>query len=397
MNSTPVQTPGPASARLESVDLLRGLVMVIMALDHTRDFFHVGALHGIDPGNLAVTTPALFFTRWVTHFCAPIFSFLAGTGIYLAAQRGKSKSELSRFLVTRGLWLIFIELTYGYWAMNFSFGLHFNLALVLWQLGWSMIVLGALIHLPLWAIATFGLTLILGHNAFDAVRPQSWGSFAWLWQVLHVQSIIRVTPSFTLLIAYPLIPWLGVMATGYAFGSVYQLDAATRRTWLIRLGLALTMAFVLLRFSNLYGDPGKWAAQPQTGFTLISFLNLAKYPPSLLFLLMTLGPGMIFLGLFDGATPEKLKCLLVFGRVPFFYYFLHFTLIHALAALWHQLQYGRADLGTIGAAPAPPGAGDSLPVVYLIWIGVVLAVYPVCRWFAELKRRRRDLTWLSYL
>ncbi len=370
--------------------------MVVMALDHTRDFFHFGSLHGLDPTDLARTTPAIFLTRWITHFCAPIFSFLAGVGVFLLAGRGKSKPALSRFLITRGLWLIFIELTVCYWAMTFLLGLHFNIALVLWQLGWSMIVLAGLIYLPLWAIAGFGLALILGHNALDHIKPASWGSLAWLWQVLHVQSIIRVTHKFTLLIAYPLVPWLGVMAVGYTFGSFYRLEPAVRKKRFLALGLGLTAAFVLLRGSNLYGDPLKWAVQPRPGFTLLSFFDCAKYPPSLCFLLMTLGPGIFALGLLEGRTPVLLRPFPVFGRVPFFFYVLHLPLAHALAALLHQVQWGRWDLGTIGAAAAPPNAGIGLVATYAAWLLVVAAMYPACRWFADLKRRRHD-TWLSYL
>ena len=397
MNSTPVQTSGSASTRLESIDLLRGLVMVVMALDHTRDFFHYGALQGVNPLDLSQVTPWVFFTRWITHYCAPTFSFLAGTGIFLAAQRGQSKGTLSRFLITRGLWLILFELIVGYWIISFSLGLHFNLALVLWQLGWSMIVLAALIHLPLWAIATFGLALIVGHNAFDAVKPQSWGTFAWLWKTLHVTAPIQVTPSFTLFIAYPLIPWLGVMAAGYSFGAFYKLESAKRKKWLLRLGLGLTLAFVLLRYANFYGDPRPWSAQPRSGFTFLSYLNVTKTPPSLCFLLMTLGPGIFLLGLLDGCTPALLKPFLVFGRVPFFYFAAHLLLAHGLGALTNLVLCGRWDLGTIGAEPAPPTAGVSLLATYAAWLLVVALMYPACHWFAELKRRRRDLTWLSYL
>lgn len=369
--------------------------MVVMALDHTRDFFHFGAIHGIDPGDLARTTPWIFFTRWITHFCAPVFSFLAGTGVFLAAMRGKTKRELTWFLVTRGLWLIFLELTYGYFVLTFSLGLHFNIALVLWSLGWSMIVLAALIHLPLWAIATFGLTLIAGHNALDGVQPEQLGAWSGLWRVLHVQGLVRVAPGFMLFVAYPLIPWIGVMACGYVFGAVFRLESAIRRKWLVSLGLGLTAAFVLLRLGNIYGDPRPWSAQPHASFTVISFLNCAKYPPSLSFLLMTLGPALLVLGLLEGRTPALLKPVLIFGRVPLFYYLIHFPLVHALAALLHWHQWGRPDLAS-GAQNPPAGAGVSLLVVYAAWLLVVVAVYPACRWFAELKRRRRD-AWLSYL
>lgn len=399
MNVPSASTTPPLATRLnriESVDLLRGLVMVVMALDHTRDFFHFGAIHGLDPTNPATTTPLIFLTRWITHFCAPVFSFLAGTGAFLMVLRGKTPRELSWFLVTRGLWLIVIELTYGYLVLTFSLGLHFNIALVLWSLGWSMIVLAALIRLPLWAIAAFGLTLIVGHNAFDHVNPDHLGAWSGLWRILHVQGLVRFSPSFLLFVAYPLVPWIGVMACGYAFGAVFKLEAAAREKWLIGLGLCLTAAFVLLRLGNFYGDPRPWSVQARPGFTVLSFLNTAKYPPSLSFLLMTLGPSILVLGWLENPVPAWLRRVLVFGRVPLFYYLLHLPVVHALAAALHWFQWGRPGLAS-GATNPPPNAGVGLITVYLVWALVVVAVYPACRWFAGLKGRRRDLPWLSYL
>lgn len=389
--------PTPAS-RIESVDVLRGLIMVAMALDHTRDYFHWGAIHGHNPLDLATASPWLFFTRWITHYCAPVFCFLAGTGVFLAAARGRSKRELSWFLLTRGAWLVVLELTFVNWAgWNFAIDLHSNWGLVLWSLGWSMIVLAGLVHLPVWAVASFGVAMIAGHNALDGIKPESWGAWAWLWQVLHVSGPIQVTPGFTFFVGYPLIPWIGVMAAGYGFGVVFRWEPDVRRRWLWWAGVGVTLAFVLLRLSNSYGNRGPWTPQPDFLRTLFSFVNCTKYPPSLCYLLMTLGPALIVLALLERPTPRWLRPFLVFGRVPFFYYLLHIPLIHGLAVIGNLVRFGQASFGPVflGTSHPPPDAGFGLPVVYLVWLAVVVALYPACAWFAELKRRRRD-AWLSY-
>jgi uncharacterized membrane protein len=392
-------------ARLHSVDLLRGLVMVIMALDHVRDFFHVYA-KSLDPLDPTKTYAALFFTRWVTHFCAPTFVFLAGTGAFLSTARGKTKPELARFLLTRGLWLILLELTLVRlgWFFNFDYSLLF--VQVIWAIGWSMIVLGGLIFLPLRAIAAVGLLMIFTHNAFDGVRSQSFGQMKWLWVVLHEQNILSPARGVVMLFAYPLIPWVGVMAVGYAFGEILRLERERRRKILFTLGAACVVLFVALRALNVYGDPNPWATQKDAWFTLLSFLNTSKYPPSLLFLLMTLGPSILALALFDrepGREPGLLaRPFIVFGRVPMFYYLLHVPLMHLVAVVFAYVKYGRAEWLFLNWPPPgqpqlePPDYGYNLLVVYAVWIGVVIALYPLCRWFAGIKARRRD-AWLSYL
>jgi uncharacterized membrane protein len=395
-----------ARARLYSVDALRGLVMVIMALDHVRDFFHVYA-KSFDPLDPSKTWTALFFTRWVTHFCAPTFVFLAGTGAFLSTRRGRTKKELSRFLLTRGLWLILLELTLVRFGWFFNFDYHFLFVQVIWAIGWSMIVLAGLVHLPVRAIAAFGLAMIFLHNALDRIQAADFGSLRWLWVVLHETNIIMPRPGVLFLAAYPLIPWVGVMAAGYAFGELLMLERERRRRILLRLGGACIALFVVLRALNIYGDPLRWSSQPRgTWFTLLSFLNTQKYPPSLLFLLMTLGPSIIALALFDragGREPGALmRPFVVFGRVPMFYYLLHVPLMHLVAVVFSLARYGRADWLFMnwplpGQPPLEPqGYGYNLWVVYAVWLGVVVALYPVCRWFAEVKQRRRD-AWLSYL
>ncbi len=393
----PTPNPPAPAARLDSVDLLRGLVMIVMALDHTRDFFHSSAIQGINPLDLARTTPWIFLTRFITHYSAPTFMFLAGTGAYLSIMRGKSKRELSWFLVTRGFWLIFLELTLLMW-----FGWEFAITptsytfATLWALGWAMITLAGLIHLPLRVICLFGLTLILGHNALDGIKPESWGAWAPLWMVLHAGGNFTIAGKIQLFAFYPLIPWIGVMAAGYSFGAIYRWESARRRTWLLRLGTALILGFVLLRFSNLYGNPSLWAPQKNAVFTVLSFINCAKYPPSLLYLCMTLGPGLILLAWFERGTPAWLKPALVFGRVPMFYYLLHIPLIHALAVLMNWFRFGGGNFAAVRVHDAPPpDAGVGLIWVYVVWLAVVIGLYPLCKWFADLKRRRRDV-WLSY-
>jgi uncharacterized membrane protein len=379
--------------RIESVDLLRGIVMILMAIDHSRDFF--GNL-GVNPTDPATTTVALFFTRWITHFCAPTFFFLAGTGAFLASRR-KSRGELSQFLFTRGLWLIFLELvvcrSLG-WQFNFNY--HLVLLIVLWALGWSMITLSALVYLPAWVVTTFGVVLIVGHNLFDSVQSTSW----W-WSILHVPNVLVRKPGFTLFELYPLIPWVGVTAAGYGFGQIYNWSPERRRTFLLRLGLVLIAAFFVIRMVNRYGDPAPWETQRSPVFTALSFLNTTKYPPSLLYLLMTLGPGMIFLWAVDGGTPRWMRPALIFGKVPMFYYLLHIPLIHLIALAVCYARYGQVhwmfespDLRSFPFTP-PPGWGYSLPVVYLVWFIVVLTLYPLCRWFAGVRQRRSD-AWLSY-
>jgi uncharacterized membrane protein len=380
-------------ARIESVDVVRGVIMILMAIDHTRDFFGNSGFNPTDP---ATTTIPLFFTRWITHFCAPTFFFLTGTGAFLARKR-KTTSELSQFLFTRGLWLIFLELVvcrgFG-WQFNFDY--HVVLIFVLWALGCSMITLSALVYLPVWAVTAFGVVLIVFHNLFDSVTSTSA-----LWSILHVPNVLVSTPRFTLFVVYPLIPWVGVTAAGYGFGYIYGWPAEQRRKFLLRLGLAAIAGFVLLRFINAYGDPAPWTVQRSPAFTVLSFLNTTKYPPSLLFLLMTLGPIMLFLRAVDCGTPHWLRPALIFGKVPMFYFLLHVPLIHLLAVAVCFARYGHVywmfqspNLNSFPFTP-PPGWGYSLPIIYLIWLVVVLTLYPMCKWFAGVRQRRSDW-WLSY-
>ncbi len=408
--------PGKSrTSRVDSVDLLRGIVMVIMLLDHTRDFVHSQALQ-FDPTDMTRTYPALFFTRWITHFCAPIFVFLAGTGSYFQLMRGKSKRELSRFLVTRGVWLIFLELTAvriaSFWTFDFQF---LGAMQVIWALGWSMIALGVLIHLRVRYIAAFGIGMIALHNLTDTIRVPQWNGpespvpslLAKVWMTLHQGGAFPIAgwPSPVILMFYPLIPWIGVMAAGFAFGKVYELEPEARRRWMMRWGTAITAGFVLLRLADFYGDPNGWGMQRSAAMTIASFLNTTKYPPSLLYLMMTLGPAIIALSYWErlnqpGSNEHGAltRWLITYGRVPLFYYLLQWIVAHgagyvlAIAADRNTAIF----FSDVPPSTLPPKIGFDLWVVYVCWIVGVLLLYPVCRWYAGVKARRRDW-WLSYL
>ena len=387
-----------ARPRVESVDVVRGIIMIIMALDHVRDFF--GSL-AVNPTDLATTTAPLFFTRWITHICAPVFFLLTGTGAYLGLRR-RTRAELSRFLLTRGLWLIVLEIVVVRFVMQFNFDYRVTVLTVLWALGWSMVVLSALVYLPVRVVTAIGVVMIATHNLLDPITAAALGPLGPLWSILHAPGIILPGPDHLVLVAYPLVPWIGVAAVGYGLGVIYDWDSGRRRALLVRLGLGLTVAFVVLRTMNVYGDPVPWSAQKSPLFTVLSFLNTNKYPPSLLFLLMTLGPALLLLRWVDGRTPAFLRPAHVIGKVPLFYFIVHFFVIHVLAVIVCYVRYGDAspmfESPTLGQFPItqPPGWPSSLPIVYLIWIGVVVAMYPLCRWFAGVKQRRSE-RWLSYL
>jgi uncharacterized membrane protein len=379
--------------RIESIDVVRGFIMILMALDHTRDFFGNSGLNPTDP---ATTTIPLFFTRWITHFCAPVFFLLTGTGAYLSL-RTKSKRELSRFLFTRGLWLIFLEFVVVRclgWQFNFDY--HLVILNVLWALGWAMITLSVLVYLPASLVMAFGIVMIAAHNLLDSIDSSNP-----LWSILHSPNLIVSRPGHSVFVAYALIPWVGVTAAGYGLGQIYSWPSERRKAFLLPLGLGLTAAFLVLRGINVYGDPLPWSTQRSPAFTVLSFLNTNKYPPSLLYLLMTLGPALLFLWAVDARTPGWLRPALTIGKVPMFYYLLHIPLIHLLAVAACYARYGQVHWMFESPTPRefpmtqPPGWGYSLPIIYLIWACVVLTLYPLCRWFAGLKQRRSD-AWLSY-
>jgi uncharacterized membrane protein len=392
------------SSRLQSIDALRGAIMIIMALDHTRDFFHAAAM-SFSPTDLTRTYPLLFFTRWITHFCAPVFTFTAGLGAFLWLQRGRTKGQLSRFLLTRGIWLIFLDVTVMQFAYNFSFSTRFPvLLLVLWELGACMVVLAGLVQLPYRILAFLSIAVIVLHNSLDRINAASFGHYAPLWNVLHQPGAFPIFGVFVI-IGYPLVPWVAVMSAGFCFGRIFLLEPATRQKIIFTTGSALTLIFLTLRATNLYGDPSRWSSQHSALFTLLSFLNCTKYPPSLLYLLMTLGPALIFLAFLDRCHFKADNPLLVFGRVPLFYFVAHFYLIHLLSSLAALLRYGARSYPILfSSVPSMGGPEDLFPanfgyplwVVYAVWLFVVVSLYPICRRFANLKATRNDW-WLSYL
>jgi uncharacterized membrane protein len=388
------------SSRIQSIDLLRGVVMVIMALDHVRDYFHLGAFN-YDPVDMDTTTPALFFTRFITHYCAPIFVFLAGTSAYLYGAK-KTKSHLAKFLMTRGLWLIFVEIVIinFLWWFDISYA-FFNLQ-VIWAIGISMILLGLIIYLPFKLIVVLSLIMIFCHNVFDGIVMQGTSFKSILWYVLHQFNIVPIG-SRMIGIYYPLVPWVGIMALGYCFGDLYKstFEAKQRKNWLLGLGIGSVVLFLILRGINVYGDPIPWSVKKNGTFTIMSFFNVFKYPPSLLFLLITMGPGFLFLYATETIQNKITDFLLVYGRVPFFYYVLHLFIIHLSALIIHVLLGGNwNDLildASIFTTDEMSNYGYSLFVVYLVWIAIVLLLYPVCKKYMTYKINNKDKWWLSYL
>jgi uncharacterized membrane protein len=387
------QAQAPATAasttrsRNEAIDWLRGAVMVLMALDHTRAFLG-------SPVELDSAGPALFFTRWITHLCAPVFVLLAGTAAYLHGRRLGSTRVLASYLLKRGAWLILLEVTVVRVAWILQIGPEILFLQVIWAIGASMVVLAALVWLPRPAIALAALVVIGAHNLLDAVRAEQLGSERWLWLLLHQPGSVEPFAGAHWFILYPLIPWVAVMAAGYVLGPWALLPRNQRRRRFARLGVALIASFVLLRASNLYGDPHPWTAEQGLVHGVLSFLNCEKYPPSLLYLAMTLGPASCALAWMDRPLGPWAKRVSLYGRVPLFYYVLHLYLIHAVA-----IAVASADLGSgVLTRPfLPSGAlGYSLPAVYTFWAAVVVVLYPACRWFAAVKQRSHA-AWMSYL
>jgi uncharacterized membrane protein len=364
---------------------------VFMALDHVRDY--VTSVR-FQPEDLSQSSVALFATRWITHFCAPIFSLLAGVGIGLLHRRTPT-GEVSRYLLARGVWLLVLDLVITPIGWRFSIELLPAFALVLWALGWSMIVMALLVHLPHGVLLAVSLVTIFGHNLLDGVRPDAFGSLTGLWHVLHV-------PGFAipgvLLVAYPLVPWFAVMTLGYVLAPVYAWEPDRRRRFMLWSGAAATVLFVLLRAMNGYGNPVPWSPQRTWGLTMASFLNVTKYPPSLDFLLMTLGPALVALALVEWSRGRIAAWLATYGRVPLFFYVVHIFVAHAAAVVLARGQGGRLQRIPVTTDPGsiPAWYGLPLPGVYLVWALVVAALYYPCRRFVRLKEARSDW-WIRYL
>jgi uncharacterized membrane protein len=387
--------------RIYSIDLLRGVIMIIMALDHVRDYlFRDSFLY--DPLDLGQTSPAIFFTRWITHFCAPIFMLLAGTSAFIMSQR-KTKKELSIFLLKRGLWLIFLEMVIVNFGWNFNITFPMFLFITIWTLGVCMIVLAGLIHLPKKIILAFCILLIAGHNLFDSVHVPGNTLPAFGWALLHDQQLFTWGKEIYL-VGYPLIPWLGVMPLGYLLGEWYKpgYDSQKRKKNLLTLGVSAVILFIILRYSNLYGNPTKWTEQKSSLFTFLSFLDVNKYPPSLLYLLITLGSALIFLAVTEKLQGTIVKVISVYGRVPMFYYLTHIYIIHLIAMVASAFTPGQDWRIWVLTEPiwftnGLKGYGFSLPVAYVVWVTVIAALYPLCKWYDQYKQAHKEKWWLSYL
>ncbi|MCB9045112.1 MAG: DUF1624 domain-containing protein [Chitinophagales bacterium] len=381
--------------RIRSVDILRGIVMVIMALDHTRDYF--SNFHN-NPTNLTVASMGMFLTRWITHYCAPVFVFLAGTSAFLSLSKKNNKKEASLFLLKRGIWLLILEFTVVRFGWMFNMDYTQTVVQVIWAIGWSMIFLSALIYLPFRGILAVGLVMIFGHNLLDMIQTEADTPSGALWYFIHQSGFIQYNGNSSVFVIYPIIPWIGVMATGYCFGSILQQDERTRNKQLYLLGGTTILFFLIIRATKLYGDPAPWEPQENFSRTVLSFINCEKYPPSLLYLLMTLGPAILIMPLLEKMSGAAGRFFIVFGRVPMFYYILHIYLVHAMALVWCVMQGLPADYFTDGNMIFAPkqGWGYELPVVYMVWILAILLLYVPCRWFMYIKLNHKKW-WLSYI
>jgi len=395
-----------AQKRIESIDILRGIAMVIMALDHARDYFHIAA-NTDDPLNLATASPALFFTRWITHFCAPIFIFLSGTSAYLQGLR-KTKKELGIFLIKRGIWLIVAEWTII--ALAWTFNPFFNIIpfQVIWAIGISMVLLGIvlLIRLPYYLIMAIGLLLVFGHNLLDIPEQEPGFKASLWWDLIHHGVFVpyEFAPNHFAMLVYPFPPWTGVMMLGYCAGTIFvpKFTSQQRQKILTWMGLGLILLFIILRFSNIYGDPVKWTEQKSGLYTFFSFIKTNKYPPSLLYLLMTIGPAMLFLAFLENVKNRFTSIMLIYGRTAFFYYIIHIYLIHLVAAICFFVRgHSFEDAANVGQKYpflfVVPGEGYGLGIVYFVWLAVVIALYPLCKWYDQYKSSHREKWWLSYL
>ena len=396
-----LKTAVAPTQRIYSIDILRGIIMIIMALDHVRDFFHIGAFTD-SPTNLATTTPLLFFTRWVTHFCAPGFVLLAGVSAYLMEQK-KSKPEMSGFLIKRGLWLIIVELFIVTFAWTYNPFYNVFILQVIWVIGISMIILGIFVWMPSNAILISGLIIICFHNFLDYAEISRHGQVGILWNFAHHGSFtpVPIAKDHIAIIAYSFLPWTGIMMLGYGLGRLFTdgFSSVKRRKFLLLLGFAGILLFVVLRLANHYGDPVPWSVQRSNMYSFFSFINVNKYPPSLDYISMTIGVILILLGLLEGVSRTSFSFFRAFGRVPFFYYVLHLYLIHAIAVMIFFIQKFPAKDIAPQHSPflfRPDNFGFGLAGVYMIWILVVVILYPLCKKYNRYKSTHKQW-WLSYI
>ncbi|QNF32000.1 DUF1624 domain-containing protein [Adhaeribacter swui] len=385
--------------RINAIDFARGLVMIIMALDHTRELLHITS-QTQSPTDLNTTTAALFFTRWITHFCAPVFVFLAGTSAYLSRQRIRNVALSRRFLLSRGIWLVVLECTVVSFGIWFDLQFRTLLLQVIAVIGLSFIILALLLRLSSKTIGLIGLMIILGHNLLDYLPLNNNSAVVQLIMPLFRSAVFPVTPQFTIVLAYPLVPWLGIMLAGFGAGPLFSLPVATRKAIFLKICLATFSFFLLLRFSNFYGDPATWSGQKNSIFTFLSFINVTKYPPSLLFTCLTLSVLFLVLAFAEDLKGKLVKIITIYGRVPLFYYILHWYLLHTIMLVvvflqgyqWADLKFGVFQFGR----PEQP-SGVGLGATYLIWFSVVVVLYPFCNWFQKYKASHPQKQWLRFL
>lgn len=385
-------------SRIKSIDFARGIVMIIMALDHTRDLMHVTSLTQ-SPTDLATTTPLLFFTRWITHFCAPAFVFLAGTSAYLSFKNKNDVAASRRFLLSRGIWLVILEFT----LVNFGvfFDIHFSVFIfeVIAAIGFGFIILSILLKAPTKSIAAIGIIIIFCHNLFSFIPFGNGDVVKSILSPLLVPGGFSISSTTTFVIAYPPVPWLGIMLAGFAAGKLFLLNPAERKKIFFKLGWIVLILFIIIRFLNIYGDPAPWSVQKNALFTILSFLNVTKYPPSLQFCLLTLGAMFLIISVAEGLKNKFIDFVIVYGKVPMFYFLVHFYLIHLIMFVMVYLQGFHSSQMVFGFNFGRPkeGSGVNLLGIYLIWLCVVIVLYPLCKWYGNYKTLHKEKQWLRYL
>jgi uncharacterized membrane protein len=386
--------------RIQVIDYMRGFVMIIMALDHVRDLMHTTSLTN-DPTDLNTTTAGLFLTRWITHLCAPTFVFLSGTSAYLAFQQSqKNISETRAFLLSRGLWLILLEFTVVNFALWFDIQFRLLIMEVICAIGFGMIVLSFLLKLSPRSISVIGILIIAGHNLLDGLSFQDNPTLNFLFSLFFRTNFFPVSQNFSFLVGYPLIPWLGILLVGFYCGTLFERPVEERKKLFLKIGGAALILFCIVRFLNIYGNPTPWITQKTFLFTFLSFINITKYPPSLIFVLATLGVTFLILSILDGVENRMTRVLSVYGKVPLFYFIIHLYMIHLMMfAMVFAQGFGIDDLqfGALKFGRPQEGTGVDLPLIYLIWFVVVLLLYPLCKWYGNYKYVNRENKFLRYL
>ncbi|MEJ7739028.1 MAG: heparan-alpha-glucosaminide N-acetyltransferase domain-containing protein [Chitinophagaceae bacterium] len=386
--------------RLYAIDFTRGLVMIIMALDHTRDFMHVSSLTQ-NPTDLATTTPSLFLTRWITHLCAPVFVFLSGTSAFLSFKKEGDHSKSKTFLLSRGLWLLILEFTLVNFALWFDLQFRILIFEVIGAIGFGFIVLALILKFPPGKIGITGLIIIFGHNLLQYISFSDTSSpLGKVASSFFSLSVFQANPQFTFVVGYPPLPWLGIMLTGFAAGQLFTWDERKRKMAFLKIGLTVLGLFIIIRLLNFYGDTSAWSIQKTNLNTFLSFINVSKYPPSLLFSLVTLGIMFLILSAVEGVNNIFTKNIVIYGQVPLFYFLIHLYMLHFLMLVmvyvqgfsWSALIFGPFNIGR-----PKNGSGLELWLIYLIWLLIVVALYPLCKWYGSYKANHRENKWLRYV